>query len=157
MKVIEHIDQLISYIDSIKQEGKTIGLVPTMGALHAGHMSLIHKAKEENDCVVCSVFVNPIQFNNKEDLKKYPRDLQSDKELLEANGCDVVFTPDAKEVYAQEPTEKFEFGDLERVMEGKQRPGHFNGVATIVSRLFSWVKPNRAYFGQKDFQQIAII
>jgi pantoate--beta-alanine ligase len=157
MKVIEHIDELISYIDSIKQEGKTIGLVPTMGALHAGHASLIQKARGENDCVVCSVFVNPIQFNNEEDLKKYPRDLQSDKVLLEANGCDVVFTPDAKEVYNDEPTEKFDFGALENVMEGKQRPGHFNGVATIVSRLFSWVRPDRAYFGQKDFQQIAII
>lgn len=157
MKVIEHIDELISYIDTIKQENKTIGLVPTMGALHNGHASLIKRARQENDCVVCSVFVNPIQFNNKEDLEKYPRDLEKDKALLESNGCDVVFTPDAKEVYATAPTERFTFGDLEKVMEGKQRPGHFNGVATIVSRLFTWVRPQRAYFGEKDFQQIAII
>lgn len=157
MKVIEHIEELISYINSIKQENKTIGLVPTMGALHKGHVSLITRARQENDVVVCSVFVNPIQFNNKEDFNKYPRDVEKDKTLLEANGCDVVFTPDAKEVYAQEPSEQFTFGPLEQVMEGKQRPGHFNGVATIVSRLFDWTKPNRAYFGQKDFQQIAII
>src|SRR5574344_605080 len=157
MKVIEHIDELISYIDTIKQENKTIGLVPTMGALHNGHASLIKRARQENDCVVCSVFVNPIQFNNKEDLEKYPRDLEKDKALLESNGCDVVFTPNAKEVYATAPTERFTFGDLEKVMEGKQRPGHFNGVATIVSRLFTWVRPQRAYFGEKDFQQIAII
>jgi pantoate--beta-alanine ligase len=157
MKKIEHINELTQYIEALKQEGKTIGLVPTMGALHNGHMSLIKRAKEENDIVVSSVFVNPIQFNNKEDLDKYPRDIEKDSILLEENGCDILFCPKAEEVYAEEVTESFSFGALEQVMEGKQRPGHFNGVAIIVSRLFNWVRPNKAYFGEKDFQQIAII
>lgn len=157
MKKIEHINELTQYIEILKQEGKTIGLVPTMGALHQGHMSLIKRAREENDIVVSSVFVNPIQFNNKEDLDKYPRDIEKDSSLLEENGCDILFCPKAEEVYAEEATESFSFGALEQVMEGKQRPGHFNGVAIIVSRLFNWVKPVRAYFGEKDFQQIAII
>ncbi|MBP1645978.1 MAG: pantoate--beta-alanine ligase [Bacteroidetes bacterium] len=157
MKKIENINELTQYIEILKQKGKTIGLVPTMGALHAGHMSLIKRAREENDIVVSSVFVNPIQFNNKEDLEKYPRNLEKDSQLLEENGCDIMFSPNAQEVYKDEPTEQFSFGSLEAVMEGKQRPGHFNGVAIIVSRLFNWVNPNRAYFGEKDFQQIAII
>ncbi|HBN05395.1 MAG TPA: pantoate--beta-alanine ligase [Bacteroidales bacterium] len=157
MKRLENINELTQYIESLKQDGKTIGLVPTMGALHAGHMSLIKRAREENDIVVSSVFVNPIQFNNKEDLEKYPRNLEKDSQLLEENGCDIMFSPNAQEVYKEEPTEQFSFGSLEAVMEGKQRPGHFNGVAIIVSRLFNWVNPNRAYFGEKDFQQIAII
>ncbi len=157
MKRLENINELTQYIESLKQDGKTIGLVPTMGALHAGHMSLIKRAREENDIVVSSVFVNPIQFNNKEDLEKYPRNLEKDSQLLEENGCDIMFSPNAQEVYKDEPTEQFSFGSLEAVMEGKQRPGHFNGVAIIVSRLFNWVNPNRAYFGEKDFQQIAII
>lgn len=157
MKTIEHINELTQYIEIIKQEGKTIGLIPTMGALHQGHISLIKRAKEENDIVVSSVFVNPIQFNNKEDLEKYPRDIEKDSILLEENGCDVLFCPKAEEVYSEEVKESFSFGALEQVMEGKQRPGHFNGVAVIVSRLFNWVKPVRAYFGEKDFQQIAII
>lgn len=157
MKRLENINELTQYIESLKQEGKTIGLVPTMGALHKGHMSLIRKARQENDIVICSVFVNPIQFNNKEDLEKYPRNLEQDSQLLEENGCDIMFSPLAQEVYKDEPTEQFSFGSLEAVMEGKQRPGHFNGVAIIVSRLFNWVSPNRAYFGEKDFQQLAII
>ena len=157
MKTIEHIIELTQHIDYLKKEGKTIGFVPTMGALHKGHISLIERAKQENDIVVCSVFVNPIQFNNKEDLIKYPRDIEKDSILLEENGCDILFCPKAEEVYAEEAKESFSFGALEKVMEGKQRPGHFNGVAIIVSRLFDWVKPNRAYFGEKDFQQIAII
>ena len=157
MKKIENINELTQYIEALKQEGKTIGLVPTMGALHDGHMSLIKRAKEENDIVVSSVFVNPIQFNNKEDLDKYPRDIEKDSILLEENGCDILFCPKAEEVYAEEVTESFSFGALEQVMEGKQRPGHFNGVAIIVSRLFNWARPNKAYFGKKDFQQIAII
>ena len=156
MKTIEHIIELTQHIDYLKKEGKTIGFVPTMGALHKGHISLIERAKQENDIVVCSVFVNPIQFNNKEDLEKYPRDIQKDSILLEENGCDILFCPKAEEVYAEEANESFSFGALEQVMEGKQRPGHFNGVAIIVSRLFNWVNPNRAYFGEKDFQQLAI-
>src|SRR5574344_316918 len=157
MKIINQIQDLTNYIQDLKLSNKTIGLVPTMGALHKGHMSLISKARQENDIVVCSVFVNPIQFNNKEDLEKYPRNVEKDALLLEENGCDIMFSPIAQEVYKEEPTEQFSFVSLEAVMEGKQRPGHFNGVAIIVSRLFNWVSPNRAYFGEKDFQQLAII
>jgi pantoate--beta-alanine ligase len=157
MKIINQIQDLTNYIQDLKLSNKTIGLVPTMGALHKGHMSLIGKARQENDIVVCSVFVNPIQFNNKEDLEKYPRNVEKDALLLEENGCDIMFSPIAQEIYKEEPTEQFSFGSLENVMEGKQRPGHFNGVAIIVSRLFNWVSPNRAYFGEKDFQQLAII
>lgn len=157
MKTINQIQDLKNQIQELISQGKTIGLVPTMGALHKGHISLIHRARQENDIVVCSVFVNPVQFNNKEDLEKYPRDIEKDSQVLEENGCDIMFSPLAEEVYKEEPTESFSFGQLEEVMEGKQRPGHFNGVAIIVSRLFDWVKPNRAYFGEKDFQQLAII
>lgn len=157
MIVIELIDELSQYIENVRKEGKTIGLVPTMGALHRGHISLIEAARKENDIIVCSVFVNPIQFNNKEDLKKYPRDIERDRKLLEKNGCDVLFCPKAEEVYPEEAKESFTFGKLEQVMEGAQRPGHFNGVAVIVSRLFDWVRPHKAYFGEKDYQQLAII
>lgn len=157
MRTIEHIDELSLYIEDIIKQGKTIGLVPTMGALHSGHISLIETARKENDIIVCSVFVNPIQFNNKEDLMKYPRDIERDRKLLEENGCDVLFCPLAEEVYPEEAKESFSFGKLEEVMEGAQRPGHFNGVAIIVSRLFDWVRPHKAYFGEKDYQQLAII
>lgn len=157
MQVCHKIDELLSCVDTFKREGKTIGLLPTMGALHEGHLSLAKRAKEENDVLICSVFVNPIQFNNKEDLEKYPRDLEADVALLDSIGCDVVFAPSAEEVYAEEPTEKYSFGALEQVLEGPQRPGHFNGVATIVHKLFKWARPDRAYFGEKDYQQIAIV
>lgn len=157
MQVCHKIDELLSCVDTFKKEGKTIGLLPTMGALHEGHLSLAKRAKEENDVLICSVFVNPIQFNNKEDLEKYPRDLEADVALLDGIGCDVVFAPSAEEVYAEEPTEKYSFGALEQVLEGPQRPGHFNGVATIVHKLFKWARPDRAYFGEKDYQQIAIV
>ena len=157
MQVCHKIDELLSCVDTFKREGKTIGLLPTMGALHEGHLSLAKRAKEENDVLICSVFVNPIQFNNKEDLEKYPRDLKADVALLDGIGCDVVFAPSAEEVYAEEPTEKYSFGALEQVLEGPQRPGHFNGVATIVHKLFKWARPDRAYFGEKDYQQIAIV
>lgn len=145
-----------STIAEAKSQKKTIGLVPTMGALHKGHMSLFKRARAENDVFVSSVFVNPIQFNNKEDFEKYPRDEKADLAVLEQSGCDVAFVPLAEEVYKQEPKE-FHFGELEQVMEGPQRPGHFSGVANIVSRLFDWTQADRAYFGEKDFQQIAII
>lgn len=157
MQVCHKIDELLSCVDTFKREGKTIGLLPTMGALHEGHLSLAKRAKEENDVLICSVFVNPIQFNNKEDLEKYPRDLEADVALLDGIGCDVVFAPSAEEVYSEEPTEKYSFGALEQVLEGPQRPGHFNGVATIVHKLFKWARPDRAYFGEKDYQQIAIV
>lgn len=134
-----------------------VGFVPTMGALHEGHVSLIKRAREENGTVVVSVFVNPTQFNDKEDLRNYPRTPEADLAVLEAAGADVVFMPSAEEVYPEPDTRVFDFGDLDKVMEGATRPGHFNGVAQVVSRLFDMVNPDRAYFGEKDFQQIAVI
>jgi pantoate--beta-alanine ligase len=157
MQVCYKIDELLSCVENFKQDGKTIGLLPTMGALHQGHLSLAKRAKAENDVLICSVFVNPIQFNNKEDLEKYPRDLERDIKLLEEINCDVVFAPSAEEVYAEEPEFTYSFGSLENVLEGPQRPGHFNGVATIVHKLFNWSKADKAYFGEKDFQQVAIV
>ena len=138
-------------------EGKTIGFVPTMGALHEGHLTLIRQAANENDFVVVSIFVNPIQFNNPEDLAKYPRNLNEDLQKLEGTGCTLVFAPTAEEMYPEPDLTLFDFGQLDKVMEGKFRPGHFNGVAIVVKRLFEIVTPNKAYFGEKDFQQLAIL
>ena len=135
----------------------TVGLVPTMGALHEGHLSLITRAKQECDLVVVSVFVNPIQFNNQEDLAKYPRTEEADMQLLASVEADMVLTPSVEEMYPEPVTTTYSFGKIEQVMEGPQRPGHFNGVAVVVRRLFDIVEPQRAYFGEKDFQQIAII
>lgn len=135
----------------------TIGFVPTMGALHKGHISLVEKAVKENDIVVVSIFVNPTQFNDKSDLERYPRNLDADIKLLEKTGCHIVFAPGVDEVYPEPDTRKFNFGSLETVMEGKHRPGHFNGVAQVVSKLFDMVRPSKAYFGLKDFQQLAVI
>lgn len=135
----------------------TVGFVPTMGALHAGHISLVERCRRECDTVVVSVFVNPTQFNDPDDLLKYPRTPEADCAMLEAAGTDLVFMPSVEEIYPQPDTRQFGFGALERVMEGEHRPGHFNGVAQVVSRLFDIVKPDRAYFGEKDFQQLAII
>ncbi len=140
-----------------KNDKKSVGLVPTMGALHEGHLSLVRKAKEQNDVVVVSVFVNPIQFNNKEDLQKYPRTVEADCKLLASVGADFVFTPSVEEMYPEPVKEVYHFGPLEEVMEGPRRPGHFSGVAVVVRRLFDIVKPQRAYFGEKDYQQLAII
>lgn len=134
-----------------------VGFVPTMGALHLGHLSLVERAAGENPVVVVSIFVNPTQFNDPDDLKRYPRNLEADLQLLSDTGCSIVFAPAPEEIYPEPDTRKFDFGSLERVMEGKHRPGHFNGVAQVVSRLFDIVKPARAYFGLKDFQQLAII
>ncbi len=139
---------------------RSVGLVPTMGALHAGHASLVKKSVAENEVTFVSVFVNPTQFNNKEDLEKYPRDLERDTALLESLGIDYVFAPAAEEMYTADEmneTFAFDFGGLDTVMEGKHRPGHFNGVVQIVSKLFTLVQPTRAYFGEKDYQQLAII
>lgn len=135
----------------------SVGFVPTMGALHAGHVSLVERARAENDTVVVSVFVNPTQFNDKDDLKNYPRTPEADLEVLRAAGADVVFMPSVEEVYPEPDTRVFDFGMLDKVMEGATRPGHFNGVAQVVSRLFGLVEPDRAYFGEKDFQQIAVV
>ncbi|MBR6775731.1 MAG: pantoate--beta-alanine ligase, partial [Bacteroidales bacterium] len=145
------------FVEEKHNLGLKIGFVPTMGALHEGHLSLINRAKKENDIVVCSVFVNPIQFNNPADLEKYPRTPEKDIEKLELAGCDAVFMPTAEEMYPNKVEDHYDFGDLERVMEGACRPGHFNGVAIVVRKLFEIVTPNRAYFGEKDFQQLAII
>ncbi len=157
MKIIRTVGDLRKYVVDAHDSGKSIGLVPTMGALHAGHMSLMHKACKENDVVVASVFVNPTQFNNAQDLKTYPRTESADVALLEDAGVDAAFIPSVEEVYPEPDTRVFDLGKVAEVMEGKMRPGHFNGVAQIVSKLFGWVSPDRAYFGEKDFQQIAVI
>jgi len=158
MQVFERKAELNRFVEQIKADGKSIGFVPTMGALHAGHIALVIEAKKQCDKVVASVFVNPIQFNNAEDLKKYPRTFESDRKLLEEVGCDVVFFPSVEEMYPEEEIEEsYDFGSLETVMEGAARPGHFNGVAIVVKRLFDLVQPDKAFFGKKDFQQLAII
>lgn len=138
-------------------ESHSVGFVPTMGALHAGHISLVRRAREENETVVVSVFVNPTQFNDENDLKNYPRTPQADLDLLSQAGADIVFVPSVETVYPEPDTRVFDFGNLDKVMEGATRPGHFNGVGQVVSRLLNIVKPSRAYFGEKDFQQIAVI
>lgn len=156
MQVITTIEELEKTARKIRQSGKTIGLVPTMGALHAGHLSLIHKARAENDAVICSIFVNPVQFNNPEDLRKYPRTLQQDVEAI-GKDADCVFAPSVEEIFPVPPAEQYHYGLIEEVMEGAVRPGHFNGVGVIVGRLLKWTLPDRAYFGEKDYQQIAIV
>lgn len=157
MQVFNRITDLRKYIDNERKAGHTVGLVPTMGALHEGHLSLIGKAVNDNDVVVASVFVNPIQFNNPSDLDKYPRTPEKDAALLEKNGCSAVFMPSVEEMYPEEVNDHYDFGQIEHVMEGACRPGHFNGVAIIVRKLFDIVRPDKAYFGEKDFQQLAII
>lgn len=157
MELIQTIRELRSKLDLLRKEGKTIGLVPTMGALHAGHASLVKRAVAENDVVVVSDFVNPTQFNDKDDLAKYPRTLDADCRLLESCGAAFVFAPSVEEIYPEPDTRTFSYAPLDTVMEGKYRPGHFNGVCQIVSKLFLIVEPTRAYFGEKDFQQLAII
>ena len=148
---------LTGHLLSLQNEGKTIGLVPTMGALHEGHMSLVEKANAENDIVVVTIFVNPTQFNDPSDLDHYPRTLDQDLELLRQLEADLVFVPSVKEMYPEEDLHIFDLGSLDKVMEGKHREGHFKGVAQIVSKLFLLIRPHRAYFGQKDFQQLVII
>ena len=160
MQIITTKTDLQQVVATCKKEGKTIGLVPTMGALHAGHASLVKRAVKDNDVCVVSVFVNPTQFNNKEDLAKYPRDIERDAKLLSEIGAHYVFAPTPEEMYSAEEmntTFQFDFAGLDQVMEGKMRPGHFNGVVQVVSRLFYLVQPDKAYFGEKDFQQLAII
>lgn len=156
MILVKTVKELQQKLNNFRELG-TVGLVPTMGALHAGHLSLVEKAAAENATVVVSIFVNPTQFNDSGDLERYPRTLDSDLKLLEPTGCRLVFAPEVDEVYPEPDTRKFNFGELETVMEGKHRPGHFNGVAQVVSKLFEMVEPDRAYFGLKDFQQLAII
>jgi pantoate--beta-alanine ligase len=159
MIVTKTIEATVGLLSLKRKEGKSIGLVPTMGALHPGHLSLIRRARAENDFVVCSIFVNPIQFTNKEDLEKYPRTFDTDFRLLEDEGCDLIFAPEVNEVYPNNngPLPVYELNGLDKPMEGVFRPGHFQGVCVIVHKLFNIVNPQKAYFGEKDFQQLAII
>ena len=157
MKTYHTIKQIQEYISLEKSQGKTVGFIPTMGALHDGHLSLVRAAKENNDIIVVSIFVNPIQFNNPEDLKRYPRTIERDSAMLEKESCDAIFYPSVEEMYPKAITKKYDFGALEDVLEGEFRPGHFNGVAVVVAKLFDIVRANQAFFGKKDFQQLAII
>ncbi len=156
MHRFDTIARLHQYLNTGRPE-HTIGFVPTMGALHEGHTTLLETAKQATDIVVSSIFVNPTQFNNPDDLARYPRTLEDDCQKLEAAGCDVVFTPSVDEMYPQPAAIRLNFGELETMMEGAFRPGHFNGVGTVVAKLFNIVQPDRAYFGQKDLQQVAVI
>ncbi len=157
MKIYKTKKELQEKINSLRKSGASIGFVPTMGALHKGHLSLINCSKQECDITVVSIFVNPTQFNDKSDLKKYPRMPVEDIKKLQEIKTDILFMPDEKEMYPEKDTRVFDFGHLDKVMEGKNRPGHFNGVAQIVSKLFDIVNPHKAFFGKKDFQQVAII
>lgn len=157
MQVITTKKELGAILNTARSQGKTIGLVPTMGALHQGHASLVRRSVKENDVTVVSDFVNPTQFNDKNDLANYPRNLDADSQLLESLGADIVFAPAVEEMYPEPDTRQFSYPPTDTVMEGKYRPGHFNGVCQIVSKLFYAVRPKRAYFGEKDFQQIAVI
>ena len=157
MKVLHTIQDLKAELKAYRNEGKSVGLVPTMGALHAGHASLVERSVRENDVTVVSVFVNPTQFNDKNDLAKYPRTLEKDCKLLEEKGATIAFAPSVEEVYPEPDTRVFSYPPTDEVMEGGFRPGHFNGVCQVVSKLFMMVEPDRAYFGEKDFQQIAVI
>ncbi len=157
MDIVVKAEQLKAVIKEFKDQGKVIGFVPTMGALHNGHLSLVRKADEQSDVTIVSIFVNPTQFNNQDDLKTYPRTIEEDTKLLETTNCKIIFYPDVEEVYPEKDERVFDFGTLDKVMEGAFRPGHFNGVAQVVSRLFDLVNPDKAFFGEKDFQQLAII
>ena len=157
MKILKSAEILTGEIVNLKSQDKSIGFVPTMGALHQGHLSLIDYASRDNDIVIVSIFVNPTQFNDKDDYNRYPRILEKDIEKLKKVKCDFVFSPEENEMYPEEDNREFDFGKLDKIMEGEHRPGHFRGVALIVSKLFEIVKPHKAYFGEKDFQQVAII
>ncbi len=157
MKIVRTVNELKSAVGALKAEGRSVGFVPTMGALHDGHISLINRARADNDIVVASVFVNPTQFNNPDDLRTYPRTEEADCARLGDAGVDIAFLPSVEEMYPEPDTRVFKLGPVAEVMDGAMRPGHFNGVAQVVSRLFAMVGPDRAYFGEKDFQQIAVI
>ncbi|MDQ3049312.1 MAG: pantoate--beta-alanine ligase [Bacteroidota bacterium] len=157
MIIVETVSELAEALNMMRHPGKAVGLVPTMGALHEGHASLVTKAGIENQIVVCSIFVNPTQFTDKKDLLNYPRTLHEDAIMLSDAGCDLLFTPSVKEIYPKDDLLDMDFGNLDKVMEGYYRPGHFKGVATVVSRFFEIIRPHKAYFGEKDFQQLAII
>lgn len=155
MLIFEKIEHLQAFLK--EKETKSIGFIPTMGTLHLGHLSLINKAKENGDLTICSIFINPIQFNKKEDLDNYPKNFNSDVKLLESVNCDVLFFPSVAEMYPNKIEKTFDFGSIATVMEGEHRPGHFNGVAIVIERFFDIINPDFAYFGEKDFQQLAIV
>jgi|SRR5690554_620480 len=157
MKRITAVEEVRQFLKEQKDKGLQIGFVPTMGALHKGHIELIKQAKKENDCVVCSIFVNPLQFNRKEDLKSYPIRIEEDSAMLEAVDCDLLFTPEVKSLYKNQVEMNFDFGSLGKGMEADYRPGHFEGVAAVIERFFSIINPDRSYFGEKDYQQLAIV
>ncbi len=157
MRIFRDIEGLKVWSLDQHNASRRIGFVPTMGALHEGHLRLLKHAQSDCDVTVCSIFVNPVQFNNPEDLKKYPRTLEKDLGLLETEKCDAVFTPEASEIYPEPSQVTFDFGDLDKILEGAYRPGHFNGVALVVSKLFHMVMPHEAYFGQKDYQQYMVV
>jgi len=157
MRIFQEVSPLKNYLNHQRSQGKSIGLVPTMGALHKGHLALLQEAKHQNDLVICSIYVNPIQFNNRSDFKKYPRDLEDDYKTLRSWDCDVSFVPSDKDIYPNPPTIHLNFGNFENQMEATHRPGHFNGVGLVVIKLLNLLQPNTAYFGQKDWQQYIII
>ena len=157
MEIFKQIAPLRAYLDQVRKSDKSIGLVPTMGALHQGHISLVEASRSQNAITVATIYINPTQFNNQNDLRKYPKTPEKDISMLKNAGCDVAFCPEDSEMYAEKSAIRFDFGNLDKVMEGKFRPGHFSGVALIVSKLFNIVQPDRAYFGQKDWQQFAVI
>ncbi len=158
MRILRTVKEILAFINQKRIEGiKSVGLVPTMGALHSGHLSLVNKCLQDNDLTVTSIFVNPTQFNNKEDFEKYPITLDQDIKLLTDTGCDVLFLPSQEEMYPNEPLLNINFGYLDSILEGEFRPGHFSGVGIIVGKLFNIVKPDTAYFGQKDLQQFMVI
>ena len=157
MEIINSVKELKDKLYIHKSQKRSIGLVPTMGALHKGHISLVEKCSKENDITVVSIFVNPTQFNDKKDLERYPRTLEADCKLLGNIKVDIVFAPSVEEIYPEPDTRTFSYPPTDTVMEGKYRPGHFNGVCQIVSKLFDFVEPDKAYFGEKDFQQVAVI
>ena len=157
LKVLTSVSEAREWLARQQCMTDSLGLVPTMGALHDGHLSLIKKCKEENKTTAVSIFVNPTQFNDESDFKNYPRNFENDVEMITQQNCDIIFAPDPADMYPDEDRRNFDFGNLDKTMEGIHRPGHFNGVAQIVSKLFSLIKPQRAYFGEKDFQQLAII
>jgi pantoate--beta-alanine ligase len=157
MEFFKQAGPLQAFLTDRRSKGSVVGLVPTMGALHPGHMSLVSASRKNGDFTVCSLFVNPTQFNDPEDLKKYPRNLDADKELLQRSGCDVLFAPEVGEMYEDNHQLRFEFGELGNILEGKLRPGHFSGVGLVVSKLFNIIRPSHAYFGYKDYQQFRII
>lgn len=157
MIIFNKTNEIAEYLQNLRNSGKTTGFVPTMGALHQGHLSLIKQAQQGNNVVICSIFVNPTQFTDPSDLEKYPRPLAEDIKKLEAAGCDILFNPEVNEIYAGNEQWHLNIGELEHLLEGKFRPGHYQGVTQVVYKLFDIVKPDRAYFGQKDYQQVLVI